>query len=53
MKIKFIIFFYVFIYVDLFAQITISDADLVDVGDVIYQSYDLTPPLLFPLGGWN
>ncbi len=51
MKIKFIIFFYAFIYVDLFAQITISDADLVDVGDVIYQSYDLTPPPSISIGG--
>ena len=41
----------IFIAINIFSQITVTDANLVDVGDVIYQSYDDTPSSTISIGG--
>ena len=41
----------IFIAVNTFSQITVTDANLVDVGDVIYQSYDDMPSSTISVGG--
>ena len=43
MKNKFCTIALAFIGLTAFAQITVTDADLVNVGDVIYQAYDANP----------
>ena len=51
MKIRLLITAFAFITVDIFAQITVSDVDLVDIGDVIYQSYDDVLSTSIAIGG--
>ena len=39
-----------FVSVNMFAQITVTDADLISIGDVIYQAYDTVPASSISVG---
>ena len=51
MKVKLFITALGFITINAFSQITVTDANLVNIGDVIYQSYDDTPSSSIEIGG--
>ena len=50
MKTKLFTISLAFIGLSAFAQITVTDADLVDVGDVIYEAYDNNPAVSINVG---
>ena len=43
MRIKLLLLAYLFVNTNVISQITVTDADLVGIGDVIYQGYDDAP----------
>ena len=50
MKTKLFSIALIFIGLNSFAQITVSDADIIDVGDIFYQAQDTLPSLLISVG---
>ena len=50
MKNKFCSFFLMLFTLTLFSQITVTDADIIDVGDMFYQAHDTLPSSLISVG---